>query len=83
MLPGGRAQGREQVLNQYTRQFDGKVRSYDLNDLTVTGGRAGRASGTYHVDRGEGNPYDGRIVFGVVRERGEPRIRLIAATPKA
>jgi hypothetical protein len=82
-LPGGTSKGREQVVDQYTRQFDGKVRGYDLNDLTVTGGRAGRASGTYRVDRDGGDPYEGTIVFGVVRERGQPRIKLIAAQPKS
>jgi len=81
VLPGGRTQGRDQVVDQYTRQFDGKVGGYDLNDLTVTGGRVGRATGTYRVDRKGGNPYEGKIVFGVVRERGEPRIQLIAARP--
>jgi hypothetical protein len=83
VLPGGRSEGRDQVVDQYARQFDGKVRGYDLDDLTVTGGRAGRASGSYKVDRDGGDPYEGTIVFGVVRERGEPRIKLIAATPKA
>jgi hypothetical protein len=82
VLPGGRSEGRDQVVDQYTRQFDGKVKGYDLQDLTVTGGRAGRASGSYKVDRDGGDPYEGTIVFGVVRERGQPRIELIAATPK-
>jgi serine/threonine-protein kinase len=82
VLPGGRSQGRDQVVDQYQRQFDGKVGGYDLNDLTVTAGRAGRASGSYKVDRDGGDPYEGTITFGVVRERGEPRIQLIAATPK-
>jgi hypothetical protein len=82
-LPGGTSRGREQVVDQYTRQFDGNVRGYKLEDLTVAGGRAGRASGTYHVDRDGGDPYEGSIVFGVVRERGEPRIQLIAARPKS
>jgi hypothetical protein len=81
VLPGGRTQGRDQVVEQYTRQFDGNVGGYDLKDLTVTGGRVGRATGTYRVDRKGGNPYEGKIVFGVVRERGEPRIQLIAARP--
>jgi serine/threonine protein kinase len=81
VLPGGRSTGRDEVVEQYRRQFDGKVNSYDLDDLTVTGGRVGRATGTYHVDRAAGDPYDGTIVFGVVRERGEPRIQLIAARP--
>jgi hypothetical protein len=81
VLPGGRSEGRDQVVSQYERQFDGKVGSYDLNDLTVTGGRVGRATGNYHVDRDGGSPYEGHIVFGVIRERGEPRIQLIAARP--
>jgi serine/threonine-protein kinase len=82
VLPGGRSEGREQVLDQYTRQFDGKVKGYNLENLTVTGGKAGRASGDYRVDRDGGDPYQGRIVFGVVRESGKPRIKLIAATPQ-
>ena len=81
-LPGGVTRGREQVLDQYTRQFDGKVGGYEfVGDLEVSGGRAGRASGTYKVDRDDGDPYEGRIVFGVVRERGEPRIQMITAEP--
>ncbi|HET9738430.1 MAG TPA: protein kinase [Solirubrobacteraceae bacterium] len=83
VLPGGRSQGREQVVDQYARQFDGKVEGYDLADLDVRGGRAGRASGSYRVDRDGGDPYEGRIVFGVVRERGQARIALIAATPRS
>ena len=82
VLPGGRSQGRDQVVDQYARQFDGKVQGYDLDDLDVRGGRAGRASGSYRVDRDGGNPYEGQIVFGVVRERGDARIALIAATPR-
>jgi hypothetical protein len=82
VLPGGRSQGRDQVVDQYERQFDGKVGGYDLDDVTVTGGRAGRASGSYKVERDGEDPIEGTIVFGVVRERGEPRIELIAATPK-
>ena len=82
-LPGGTSRGRDEVVDQYARQFDGKVGGYELDDLEVTGGRAGRASGTYHVERDGADPYDGRIVFGVIRERGEARIGLIAATPEA
>jgi hypothetical protein len=83
VLPGGRSEGRDQVVDQYRRQFDGKVKGYELEDLTVTGGRAGRASGSYRVDRDGDDRIEGRIVFGIVRERGEPRIKLIAATPEA
>ena len=82
-LPGGTTVGREDVVDQYERQFDGKVGGYDLDDLEVQAGGAGRASGTYHVERDGGDPYDGKIVFGVVRERGDARIALIAATPES
>jgi Protein kinase domain/Domain of unknown function (DUF4440) len=82
-LPGGTTRGREGVVDQYERQFDGRVGGYDLDDLEVQAGGAGRASGTYHVERDGGDPYDGRIVFGVVRERGHARIALIAATPES
>ena len=82
-LPGGTSHGRDQVVDQYERQFDGKVGGYELDDLEVQGGRAGRASGSYHVERDGSDPYDGTIVFGVVRERGEPKIALIAATPES
>jgi serine/threonine-protein kinase len=81
--PGGTTRGRDNVVDQYERQFDGKVGGYDLNDLDVQAGRGGRASGTYHVDREEGDAYEGSIVFGVVRERGQPRIGLIAFTPSS
>ena len=53
------------------------------NVIDVMATAAGRASGTYKVERDGGDPYEGTIVFGVIRERGEPRIQLIAATPKA
>jgi Protein kinase domain len=81
--PGGVSRGRDQVVDQYNRQFDGKVGGYDLEIDDVQAGRGGRAEGTYHVERDEGDPYDGSIVFGVVRERGEPRIALIAFTPSS
>jgi hypothetical protein len=83
VLPSGVARGRSQVVAQYARQFDGKVRGYSFGDLQIKGGRAGRASGSYRVDRADGPPIRGRIALGVVREGGEPRIRLIAATPQA
>ena len=34
------------------------------------GGRAGRASGSYTVDRKDKQPIEGRIVLGMVRDRG-------------
>jgi serine/threonine-protein kinase len=81
VLPGGVARGRDAVVAQYRRQFDGKVRSYTLSGLQARGGTAGRASASYRVDRDGGPPIQGRIVFGVVRDHGHARIALIAATP--
>ena len=42
VLPSGVARGRSQVVAQYARQFDGKVRGYSFGDLQIKGGRAGR-----------------------------------------
>jgi serine/threonine-protein kinase len=81
VLPAGASRGRDAVVAQYARQFDGKVRDYTLSDLQVRGGTAGRASGSYRVDRDGGAPILGTIAFGVVRDHGRPRIALIAATP--
>jgi hypothetical protein len=82
VLPSGVARGRDKVVAQYERQFDGKVDGYELSALSVSGGTAGRASGDYRVARRGEAPIQGHIVFGVVREHGQPRIALIAATPR-
>jgi hypothetical protein len=83
VLPSGVARGREKVVAQYERQFDGKVDGYALSGVRVTGGTAGRASADYRVTRRGAAPIEGHIVFGVVRDRGEPRIALIAAEPRS
>ena len=68
----------------YRRQFAADdVRGYALSDLSVRPGDAGRAAGRYTVDRAGAPDVTGRIVFGVVREAGRPRIALLAATPDA
>ncbi|HUR86968.1 MAG TPA: serine/threonine-protein kinase [Solirubrobacteraceae bacterium] len=83
VLPDGVARGRGEVVRQYATQFrDNATRSYDLEDLTVRGGRAGRASGEYRVRRAGGESIGGRIVLGVVRDRGRTLIALIAVTPR-
>ena len=53
------------------------------DDLEVQAGRAGRASGSYRVECEGGEPIEGRIVLGMVRDGGEPRIGLIAVTPRS
>ena len=84
VLPTGVVRGRDAVATEYESQFrTNATRSYELEDLTVSGGRAGRASGGYRVRR-DGRPsITGRIVLGVVRDRGRTRIALIAVTPDA
>jgi ketosteroid isomerase-like protein len=82
VLPAGVLRGRDAVATEYESQFrQNATRSYELQNLTVSGGRAGRASGSYRVRRADGTSFGGRIVFGVLRDRGSPRIALIAVTP--
>ena len=82
MLPTGVARGRGRVVNEYERQFRSQdTTGYELEDLEANGGRAGRASGTYRVEREGRDAIEGRIVFNVLRDHGQPRIALIAVTP--
>jgi serine/threonine-protein kinase len=76
--------GRVAVVGEYHRQFaTSKVQHYALDDLKVSGGRAGRAEGRYTVTRDGAPPITGRIVFGVIRRDGKPAIDLIATEPRA
>ena len=45
------------------------------------GGGTGRATARYRVRYGDEPDVTGTIVFGVRRERGTPRIAVVAATP--
>ncbi len=75
--------GRPAVVGEYQRQFAADaVNSYRLVDLETTGGRVGRAEGRYTVTRRGRSPLAGRLVLGVVRHGGEPRIDLIATAPR-
>jgi serine/threonine-protein kinase len=80
VVPGARQEGKDAVLTAYQRQFDdSRTRSFELEDLEVQGGPAGRASGRY-VATYKGEPdVTGTIAFNVLRDRGEPRIALISA----
>jgi hypothetical protein len=82
VVPDGRRRGRGAVVAEYRRQFAANdTDAYRLDDLQVSGGTAGRAAGRYRVTVGGQPRISGRIVFGVVRDHGRPRIALIAATP--
>jgi serine/threonine-protein kinase len=81
---GAAQRGRLAVVGEYHRQFaTSKVKDYSLDDLKVSGGRAGRAEGRYTVTRDGAPPITGRIVFGVIRRDGKPAIDLIATEPRA
>lgn len=82
VFPGARQRGRDAVVAVYRRQFaDNDTRDYRIEDLAIQGGSVGRASGRYRAQLTSDPPITGRIVFGVIRERGRPRIGLIAAMP--
>ena len=82
VFPGDSQRGRAAVLATYRGQFRGnEITGYELSDLDVEGGRAGRAAGRYELRRGGQDATGGRIVLGVKRERGQPKVALIAAQP--
>jgi len=75
--------GRNAVVGEYRRQFAADVvQGYDLADVRADGGRAGRAEGRYTVKRRGRAALTGRLVLGVVRRDGEPRVDLIATEPR-
>jgi serine/threonine-protein kinase len=76
--------GRPAVVSVYRSQFAAdKVKRYELSDLKVSGGRAGRAEGRYTVTRDGAAPITGRIVFLLIRRNGKAAIDLIATEPRA
>ena len=80
--PDGAQQGRESVLAVYRRQFgDAAVEDYELDELQIVPGAAGRAAGSYKVLRSGREDITGRVAFGVIREAGVARIALIATQP--
>jgi len=84
VFPEDSQRGRADVLSAYRTQFgDNEITGYELDDLDVTGGRAGRAAGRYELRRGGRDATGGTIVLGVKRERGRPKVALIAAEPGA
>ena len=68
------------MIHSYKRQFaDSDTRSFEFEDLDATGGATGRASGRYVATYGDQPDVTGTITFGVLRDRGTPRIALISA----
>ncbi len=82
VAPDGGQTGRQDVLAVYRRQFAAAhIRAYDLDDLGVKPGAAGRVAGSYTVRREGRDDIKGRVAFGVVREGARPKIALIATQP--
>ncbi len=82
VFPADSQRGRASVLATYRGQFRGnEITGYDLSDVDVSAGRAGRATGRYELRRGGEEPTGGAIVLGVKRERGRAKVALIAAEP--
>jgi serine/threonine protein kinase len=82
VTPSDKQRGRSAVLREYRRQFAAnETEKYELKEVNLRAGAIARAEGRYVVSRSGGRPITGRIVLGVQRERGRPRIGLIAATP--
>jgi hypothetical protein len=80
VVPGARQRGRPAVLRAYRRQFDdSETRSFELRELDAAGGATGRASARFVATYADEPDVTGSIVFGVLRERGTPRIALISA----
>jgi len=79
----GVQRGRLAVVGEYHRQFAATdIQRYALASLKTRGGRVGRAEGRYTVTRRGLVPLTGRVVLGVVRRDGKPRIDLIASEPR-
>jgi Protein kinase domain len=82
VTPGETQRGRRAVLRAYGQQFaSNAITGYAFDELDLQPGATARASGRYTVSRAGAGPIKGRIVFGVQRNDGQPRIGLIAATP--
>jgi Protein kinase domain/Domain of unknown function (DUF4440) len=80
VVPGARQEGRAEVIRSYRSQFaDSDTRSFEIQDLSASGGPTGRASGRYVATYGDEPDVTGTITFGILRDRGTPRIALISA----
>jgi hypothetical protein len=80
--PDGEQDTRAGVIGVYRRQFAADdVDAYELDDVQIVPGAAGRAAGRYTVKRSRRDDITGHVAFGVIREAGEPRIALIATQP--
>jgi len=84
VTPADTQRGRQAVLAQYRQQFRAnRTRAYRLDGLTASGGPAGRAAASFTVERDGRPPITGRVVLGITRMDGQPRILLIATESRS
>jgi hypothetical protein len=77
VAPADRQDGKAAVVAAYRSQFArNRVTNFDLSGLEVASGPAGRATARYRT-----GGTSGRMTWDVIRERGRPRISLIALVP--
>jgi len=80
VVPGARQEGRADVVESYRSQFqDSRTKSFEFEDLRVSGGPTARATGRYVATYDGAPDVTGTITFGILRDRGTPRIALISA----
>jgi Protein kinase domain len=79
---GDRQRGRDAVVAEYKRQFDGnRTTGFKLDGLDASGGRAGRATARYTATYAGSAASTGTMTWIVVRDRGKPRILMIKTQP--
>ena len=79
-MPGARQEGRARWSRRTSASSPTPTRAASRSqDLDATGGATGRATGRYVATYGDEPDVTGTITFGVLRDRGTPRIALISA----
>ena len=82
VTPGDRQKGRNAVVAEYRRQFNGnRTTGFQLEGLEADGGRTGRATAHYTATYSGATSATGTMTWIVIRDRGRPRIILIKTEP--
>jgi serine/threonine protein kinase len=75
-------QGRDEVVGEYKRQFEGnQTTGFKLDGLKASGGPVGRASAHYTATYSGSAASSGEMTWIVVLDRGHPRIAMIKTQP--
>ncbi|WP_157592686.1 serine/threonine-protein kinase [Solirubrobacter soli] len=74
--------GRRTVVAAYESQFnDNAITGMELDGLSGEGGASGRATAKYKISYKGAKPTTGQMTWIVIRDKGRPRISLIAFRP--